>query len=419
MQSPTFGPSSGPPVPPLPSAEELVLAARLETLHVADDADGDDVADEEVDAGEDEEPTGDEPPLPPPPAAVASSSTTGTPTKPKSKHDLRRTRRIKWMSLTKYDSVWSTTEKLGWTPVEAEQEDSHDWNVCWSDTSVAMERIMRLGRLQKINHFPGMLELVRKAGTARNLNKMLKLLGKEYKFFPRTFMLPADYTELKREFGGKGRGNKTFIVKPSKGCQGKDIFMTRSLDDIDPHEPNIVQRYMHKPHLLDGYKYDLRLYVLLSSLSPMRIYLFREGLVRVCTEKYNTRPSNLTNSCMHLTNYAINKDNDAFVQPDSMEDDGAHKRTITSLMQTLAAEGHDTDALWEDIGELCVKTLISVQPHLEHTYFTCRQARRAAPRRLLPPTAPSRPTPVTPPPSPSACAARRRHGLRLLRAARL
>ena len=128
---------------------------------------------------------------------------------------------------------------------------------------------MALGRLQKLNHFPGMLDLVRKAGTARNLNKMLKACpGKEYKFFPRTFMLPADYTELKKEFGGARRCNKTFIVKPSKGCQGTGIMLTRCLDDIDPHEPNIVQRYLHKPHLLDGRKYDLRLYVLQSSIKP-------------------------------------------------------------------------------------------------------------------------------------------------------
>ena len=53
---------------------------------------------------------------------------------------------------------------------------------------------------------------------------MLKACGKEYKFFPKTFMLPADYTALKQEFkDGKNHGNKTFIVKPSKGCQGTGI----------------------------------------------------------------------------------------------------------------------------------------------------------------------------------------------------
>ena len=127
-----------------------------------------------------------------------------------------------------------------------------------------------------------MLDLVRKTGTAKNLNKMLKACGTAYKFFPQTFMLPADYTALKAEFGGKNHGNKTFIVKPSKGCQGTGIRLTRCLDDISPHEPNIVQRYLHKPHLLNGHKYDLRLYVLLSSVQPLRVFLFREGLVRVC-----------------------------------------------------------------------------------------------------------------------------------------
>ena len=94
---------------------------------------------------------------------------------------------------------------------------------------------------------------------------------------------------LKAEWqDGKNHGNKTFIVKPSKGCQGTGIRLTRCLDEISPHEPNIVQRYLHRPHLLDGYKYDLRLYVLVLSVQPYVVYLYREGLVRLCTEQHAT-----------------------------------------------------------------------------------------------------------------------------------
>ena len=42
-------------------------------------------------------------------------------------------------------------------------------------------------------------------------------------------------------------------------------------------------------------------------------------------------------------------------------------------METLRGMGHDTATLWEAIGQLVTKTLVSVQPHLEHTYYTCRQ----------------------------------------------
>eukprot|EP00962_Isochrysis_galbana_P034853 scaffold11875_cov132-Isochrysis_galbana.AAC.10 len=194
--------------------------------------------------------------------------------------DLRRTKKLRALLLSKYAEVSGQAEAMGWTTVSVAlgEEEPVDYNVCWSDTSVSLERVMRMSRMQRINHFPGMLELVRKAGTARNLNKMLHVVGADYKFFPRTFILPADYTDLKQEFQNR-RGQKTFIVKPSKGAQGTGIIITRSLSDIDPQEPNIVQRYLHRPHLLDGYKYDLRLYVLVTSLQPLRIYLFREGLM--------------------------------------------------------------------------------------------------------------------------------------------
>ena len=35
----------------------------------------------------------------------------------------------------------------------------------------------------------------------------------------------------------------------------------------------VVQQYLDKPHLIDDLKYDLRLYVFLYGINPLRIYL--------------------------------------------------------------------------------------------------------------------------------------------------
>ena len=81
-------------------------------------------------------------------------------------------------------SVRKTTELLGWNAFVPEDCTAGSglsrraFNVCWCDSSVTQSRVMKMGRMQKINHFPGMLDLVRKAGTAWNLNKMLVAVGK-------------------------------------------------------------------------------------------------------------------------------------------------------------------------------------------------------------------------------------------------
>ena len=65
---------------------------------------------------------------------------------------------------------------------------------------------------------------------------------------------------------------------------------------------------MHKPLLIDGFKFDLRIYVLLYGVDPLRIFIFKEGLARFATSKYeNPVKGNMDNLFMHLTNYAINK----------------------------------------------------------------------------------------------------------------
>ena len=49
---------------------------------------------------------------------------------------------------------------------------------------------MKMKKFQKINHFPGMVEIARKDRLAVNLGMMLKVFPKEYSFFPLTFRLP-------------------------------------------------------------------------------------------------------------------------------------------------------------------------------------------------------------------------------------
>ena len=111
--------------------------------------------------------------------------------------------------------------------------------------------------MYRLNHFPGMHSICRKTGLARNLSRMQAVFPKEYYFFPKTWVLPCDFSDFKSQFD-KRKGAKTFIVKPDNSCQGNGIFLTRSWESIDPTLVQVAQRYLHKPLTIDGYKFDLR-----------------------------------------------------------------------------------------------------------------------------------------------------------------
>ena len=52
-------------------------------------------------------------------------------------------------------------------------------------------------------------------------------------------------------------------------------------------ESYVVQKYIKQPALWKEHKYDFRIYVLITSvIDPMAIFLFKDGLVRLASEKY-------------------------------------------------------------------------------------------------------------------------------------
>ncbi|XP_008273551.3 tubulin polyglutamylase TTLL13 isoform X1 [Oryctolagus cuniculus] len=276
----------------------------------------------------------------------------------------RRKHRLLAINLTscKYESVRRAAQVCGLKEVGEEEE----WTVYWTDCSVSLERVMEMKRFQKINHFPGMTEICRKDLLARNLNRMQKLYPSEYSIFPRTWCLPADYGDFQSY--GRQRKTRTYICKPDSGCQGRGIFITRNPRDIKPGEHMICQQYISKPFLIDGFKFDMRVYVLITSCDPLRIFMYEEGLARFATMPY-VEPSsnNLDDVCMHLTNYAINKHNENFVRDDAV----GSKRKLSTLNTWLREHSYEPRELWGDIEDIIIKTVISAHSVLRHNYRTC------------------------------------------------
>ena len=60
----------------------------------------------------------------------------------------------------------------------------------------------------------------------------------------------------------------------------KKKIHTHMKKKVVKEDPIIVQSYIQNPFLINGYKFDFRIYVLVTSINPLRIYLYKDGLVR-------------------------------------------------------------------------------------------------------------------------------------------
>ncbi|KAJ8277796.1 hypothetical protein GJAV_G00080150 [Gymnothorax javanicus] len=271
---------------------------------------------------------------------------------------------------TKYEIVRIAIGEMAFLKTRDEDETA---NLIWNDSAVQHEKIAELRNYQRINHFPGMGEICRKDCLARNMAKMIKSQPQEYSFIPKTWIFPAEHTQFQtyaKELRRK-RKQKTFIVKPANGAMGHGISLIRNCEKLPAQDHFIVQEYLDKPFLMEGYKFDLRIYILVTSCDPLRIFLYNDGLVRMGTEKYHApNDSNLNQLYMHLTNYSVNKHNEHFERDETV--DKGSKRSIGWFTEFLRTNDHDVAKFWGDVSELVVKTLIVAEPHVLHAYRMCR-----------------------------------------------
>ena len=97
----------------------------------------------------------------------------------------------------------------------------------------------------------------------------------------------------------------------------------------------VITKYITNVHLINGKKYDLRLYVLIPCLKPLRIYFYKEGLVRIASEKYSLNLSIIENKYIHLTNVDINRYNKNFIKPNKTSDENANTWNILMYKRYL------------------------------------------------------------------------------------
>ncbi|XP_036379658.1 probable tubulin polyglutamylase TTLL9 [Megalops cyprinoides] len=264
-------------------------------------------------------------------------------------------------------------QRPGWLEVKEEEWDFHWCEVSWMRDNYGHSSLEDHVR---ICHFGNHYELTRKNLMVKNLKRYRKLLERELgpqeatrcDFFPCTFDLPCEYHLFVEEY--KRNPGSTWIMKPAARSQGKGIFLFRKLKDImdwkrsrsraeDPRdeaqvESYVVQHYIENPYLINGRKFDLRVYVLVTSYAPLRAWLYRDGFARFSSTRFSL--SSIGDQYVHLTNVAVQR-----TAPDYDRERGC-KWQMQQLRRYLTARHGEpaVDVLFQEVDNIFIRSLLSV-----------------------------------------------------------
>lgn len=203
------------------------------------------------------------------------------------------------------------------------KKSSKYWTAMWSKHQNS-EQIEEMNCFQKVNHFPNSWCIGRKDRLSRTLSAMKRIHGTEYDFHPDTYIMPSDYDHLLRALKTEGKNpSSLWIMKPVASSCGRGISVINSTQAAAIAEKKqksihkamqlgrtlkadiLIQRYLKDPLLIGDKKFDLRIYVLVTGVDPLRVYIHHEGLTRISTSSYSEK--NYNNRFAHLTNYSVNK----------------------------------------------------------------------------------------------------------------
>eukprot|EP00842_Homolaphlyctis_polyrhiza_P004826 jgi/Hompol1/5344/HPOL_004348-RA len=296
--------------------------------------------------------------------------------------------KIKWFTDIEKSCLITNFEKRGW-----QRGTEDDWNFYWAGVHnfrniMSPEAGYRLTDTQQVTVCL-CLKLIETAKDlmVKNIKRYRKEFEKEKEkiqpnmrymytdFLPTTYTLPGDYNLFAEEF--RKNPSAVWIMKPTDKARGIGIFIINKLAQIKKwsrdhkmqlsageevwsyancKDTYVVSRYIDNPLLIGSKKFDLRLYVLVTSWRPLVAYRHAQGFCRFCAVKYNLDAEELDNNFIHLTNVSIQKYGE-----DYNEANGGKWNFKNLMMFLQSTRGHAaTQKLNDEIDSILIHSLRAV-----------------------------------------------------------
>ena len=144
-----------------------------------------------------------------------------------------------------------------------------------------------------------------------------------------------------------------YFVKPPDLYSGKGIFFLKNFSEIK-YDKYVITRYIDS-FLIYKKKFDLRIYVLITGISPLKIYLNIDGLVRIAANNYSLDNLDLSS---HLTGITTNKNDKNFKKNDDYFSENGNDWSLFVFKNYYERHGKNYTILWNKIKDIVIKSFI-------------------------------------------------------------
>jgi hypothetical protein len=221
----------------------------------------------------------------------------------------------------------------------------------------------RLRPTQRMTHFRHTHTLGSKVGLHCVLESLSFRLTRHFTFYPRSFLIPRQLSQFRAAAANPEK--RAWIEKPVVGSCGRGIRIVIDVPDSLADARVIMQEYIRNPLLIRGHKFDLRFYVAVPSIDPLRIYLYRDGLVRLAADPYCEFFDDFSNLCAHLTNFSVNKMSTEFKRTDDIAGDGeGNKWSLRPFWPFVEGLGYDGEKIRRNVADAIVTVMMAARDRL-------------------------------------------------------
>ena len=221
----------------------------------------------------------------------------------------------------------------------------------------------KINNFQKFYRFFG-YQVLFKDSLYMNYLEMKKKFNKDYDFMSETYIYPKDKDIIENKFINYTLNlSDLWLIKPKDRSGGYGIKILYSFEEVEKGE-FLISKYIMPLDFINNKKYDLRLYVLVTGLKPLRIYLNKEGLIRIATNNFSLDEKTIKDKYIHLTNTGVNSRNSYFIKPNNTENQNANIWNLKTYAKYLKKKNVDYDKIKKKIKKIIIKSIISIYQNL-------------------------------------------------------